>query len=35
MLQKVVDRSIKSGAVKLLSWGSTLKHLRGLQFIYS
>jgi hypothetical protein len=35
MLQKVIDRSIKSGAVKLLSWGSTLKYLRGLQFIYS
>ncbi len=35
MLQGIVNRSIKSGAVKLLSWSSTLKYMRSLQFIYN
>jgi hypothetical protein len=35
MLQTIVNRSIKSGAVKLLSWSSTLKYMRSLQFIYN
>jgi hypothetical protein len=35
MLNKIVDKSIKAGVVRLLSWSSTIKYMQELLFIYN
>jgi hypothetical protein len=35
MLNKIVDKSVKAGVVRLLSWSSTIKYMQNLLFIYN